>query len=57
MVDTYECEWKKVVETPELRAKYRHFINSTESDPSIEFVPVRDQKMPKPWRGQKTLDL
>jgi len=26
-VETYECEWKKVVDTPELRAKFRQFAN------------------------------
>jgi NAD(P)H-dependent nitrite reductase small subunit len=26
-VDTYECEWKKVVDTPELRQKFRQFVN------------------------------
>ena len=25
IVDTYECEWKKAVETPEIRARFRHF--------------------------------
>lgn len=26
-VDTYECEWKKVVDSPELRKKFRQFAN------------------------------
>merc|ERR1719171_1254750 len=26
-VDTYECEWKRVVDTPELRKKFRQFVN------------------------------
>jgi len=26
-VDTYECEWKRVVDTPELRKKYKQFVN------------------------------
>jgi nitrite reductase (NADH) large subunit len=26
-VDTYECEWKKVVDTPELRKKFKQFVN------------------------------
>lgn len=49
LVDTYQCEWKEVVENPALRQRFRHFINSDESDDNIEFVPMRDQKMPKPW--------
>lgn len=49
MVDTYKCEWKEVVDSPELRKRYRHFVNTDESDENIEFVEMRDQKMPKPW--------
>lgn len=45
----YECEWKKVVETPELRAQFRHFINAEESDDSISFVDMRGQKCPEDW--------
>ncbi|SNQ44753.1 nitrite reductase large subunit NirB [Cellulophaga lytica] len=49
LVDTYRCEWKEAIETPEIRAKYTHFVNSTEEDENIEFVALRDQKMPTPW--------
>ncbi|MDO6818073.1 nitrite reductase large subunit NirB [Zobellia sp. 1_MG-2023] len=48
-VDTYKCEWKEAVETPEIRERYTHFINSDEPDDNIEFVSLRDQKMPKEW--------
>ncbi|MEO1484543.1 MAG: nitrite reductase large subunit NirB [Bacteroidota bacterium] len=47
--DTYTCEWKEAVETPEIRARYTHFVNSDETDSNIEFVPMREQKMPKAW--------
>jgi len=49
LVDTYKCEWKEAVENPEIRARYSHFVNSDEDDDSIEFVALRDQKMPAPW--------
>ncbi|MBO0591132.1 nitrite reductase large subunit [Cellulophaga sp. E16_2] len=49
LVDTYKCEWKEAVENPEIRAKYTHFVNSTEADENIEFVSLREQKMPAPW--------
>ncbi|MEP0214008.1 MAG: nitrite reductase large subunit NirB [Cellulophaga sp.] len=49
LVDTYKCEWKEAIETPEIKAKYTHFVNSTEEDENIEFVSLRDQKMPAPW--------
>lgn len=49
MVDTYKCEWKEVVENPELRKRFKHFINSDENDDNMKFVPMRKQKMPAPW--------
>ena len=49
LVDTYTCEWKEAVETPEIRARYTHFVNSEDEDDTIEFVSLRDQKMPKAW--------
>jgi nitrite reductase (NADH) large subunit len=45
-VDTYECEWKKAVQTPELRARFRHFVNSDAPDPGVEFVAERGQLIP-----------
>ena len=49
MVATYKCEWKQVVDSPELRKRFRHFVNSDEADDNIEFIPMRDQKMPSRW--------
>ncbi|NER16301.1 nitrite reductase large subunit NirB [Spongiivirga citrea] len=49
LVDSYKCEWKEAVETPEIRERYTHFVNSEETDNNIEFVSLRDQKMPKQW--------
>ncbi len=49
LVDSYKCEWKEAVENPEIRAKYTHFVNSNSEDENIEFVSLREQKMPAPW--------
>jgi len=49
LVDSYKCEWKEAIETPEIRERYTHFVNSEEKDENIEFVSLRDQKMPKEW--------
>ncbi|MDV7137307.1 nitrite reductase large subunit NirB [Maribacter sp. TH_r10] len=49
LVDSYKCEWKEAVETPEIRERYTHFVNSDETDSNIEFVALREQKMPKEW--------
>ena len=48
-VDSYKCEWKEAVESPEIRSRYTHFINSEDPDDNIEFVTLRDQKMPREW--------
>lgn len=49
LVDSYKCEWKEAVETPVIRERYTHFVNSEEADDNIEFVSLREQKMPKEW--------
>jgi len=49
LVAAYRCEWKEAVETPELRARFQTFVNSDEPDETLEFVGLRDQKMPKAW--------
>ena len=49
MVDTYKCEWKEVVNNPELRKRFKHFVNSEDTDENIKYVPLREQKMPEAW--------
>ncbi|PCS22923.1 nitrite reductase large subunit NirB [Candidatus Enterovibrio escicola] len=44
----YQCEWKTTIESPERLKRFRHFINSMESDNSLKYVTVRGQKVPKP---------
>ena len=46
LVDTYECEWKKAINTPETLKRFRHFVNSQESDQNIQFVDERGQIRP-----------
>lgn len=48
-VDTYKCEWKEAVNNPEIRKRFTHFVNSSEKDATVEFVPLRDQIKPKDW--------
>ncbi len=50
-VDTYECEWKAVVNNPEKRKLFEQFANTDETEPTIEFVKEREQKRPAPWNG------
>ncbi len=49
MIDTYKCEWKEVVNNPSLRARFKHFVNSDETDSNLHYEVVRDQKMPVAW--------
>lgn len=49
LIGTFECEWKQVLEKPRLMKRFSHFVNSDDKDDNIEYVPLRDQKMPKPW--------
>ncbi|WP_026708000.1 nitrite reductase large subunit NirB [Flavobacterium frigidarium] len=49
LVGTFECEWKQVIEKPRLLERFNHFVNSSDKDDNVEYVPMRDQKMPKPW--------
>jgi len=44
-VNSYECEWKKVVDTPELRARFRQFANVDDKKyGDLEWTQQRKQK-------------
>ena len=45
----YKCEWKEVVNNPELRAKFTHFINAEAEDSTVQFDTLRGQKVPVKW--------
>jgi len=50
LVSTYHCEWAEVVNNPERRARFRHFVDdAAAADPSIEFVTERGQRRPRDW--------
>lgn len=46
LVDTYQCEWKAVVEDPAKRRRFRQFVNSDASDENVVFVRERGQIRP-----------
>ena len=46
VVDTYACEWKEAVANPEVRRRFRHFVNSEAPDGNVVFVPERGQIRP-----------
>src|SRR5467141_2153060 len=45
-VDSYECEWKKAINDPEVMKRFRHFVNSDEPDRNVVFVAERGQIRP-----------
>nr|HPH20380.1 nitrite reductase (NAD(P)H) [Haliscomenobacter sp.] len=49
LISNYQCEWKEAVENPAIRARFKHFVNSEETDENIKFVSLREQKMPRAW--------
>ncbi|MCA0184757.1 MAG: nitrite reductase large subunit NirB [Proteobacteria bacterium] len=46
VVDTYQCEWKTAITTPEVRQRFRTFVNSEQPDEHIVFVEERGQIRP-----------
>jgi nitrite reductase (NADH) large subunit len=49
LVDTFECEWKQAIENPEMMKRFSHYSNSDERDETLEYIPLRTQKMPRAW--------
>ncbi|MEL7141183.1 MAG: nitrite reductase large subunit NirB [Cyanobacteria bacterium J06643_4] len=45
-VNTYQCEWKTTIETPEKVQRFQHFVNADAADPSLAYVQERGQKRP-----------
>ena len=45
-VDTYACEWKEAIESPEILKRFRHFVNTDEPDSGVVFVKERGQPIP-----------
>jgi nitrite reductase (NADH) large subunit len=56
LVDSYACEWKKAIETPEILKRFRHFVNSDEPDAGVVFVTERGQIRPA-RTGERETDL
>jgi nitrite reductase (NADH) large subunit len=57
-VDTYACEWKKAIETPEILRRFRHFVNSDEPDAGVVFVTEREQIRPaRPEEREADLEV
>jgi nitrite reductase (NADH) large subunit len=57
-VDTYACEWKTAIESPEILKRFRHFVNSDEPDSHVMFVAEREQIRPaRPEERETDLEV
>ena len=52
VIDTYQCEWKAVVDDPEKRKLFRQFVNTDENEACIEMVDQRGQQRPGDWPAE-----
>jgi nitrite reductase (NADH) large subunit len=55
VVATYQCEWKAAIEDPVRLARFRTFVNSPASDPSLVSIRVRAQHRPAGWEEKAHL--
>ncbi|MBV1921331.1 MAG: nitrite reductase large subunit NirB, partial [Pseudomonadales bacterium] len=55
LVDTYQCEWKSTIDSPEKVKRFNHFINSDETDSNVVFVKERAQIRPATTKEKSDL--
>lgn len=46
VVNTYQCEWKTTIESPEKLKRFQHFINAADEDSQLQYVRERGQRRP-----------
>ncbi|GAA6749275.1 nitrite reductase large subunit NirB [Thermus tengchongensis] len=56
-IESYQCEWKAVLEDPSKLRHFRHFVNSDAPDDNIVMVPQRGQHRPAYDFERDTLPL
>ncbi|REE05601.1 nitrite reductase large subunit NirB [Marinoscillum furvescens] len=49
LIAAYHCEWKEAISNPTMQAKFKHFANTDDHDPTQHFVPMREMKKPAEW--------
>jgi nitrite reductase (NADH) large subunit len=55
VIAAYECEWKKAIEDPAVRRRFRHFVNSDAGDANVVFVRERSQIRPATSAERRSL--
>jgi nitrite reductase (NADH) large subunit len=46
VIGSYQCEWNATLHDPEKLERFRHFVNSDQTDPNLVYVEERGQKRP-----------
>lgn len=49
LVESYECEWTQVVNDPQRRARFNHYVNSDAADSNLQFIKEREHDRPADW--------
>src|SRR5437660_1478262 len=49
LINTYRCEWADVVKDPNRKKEFMQFVNTDETQTSIEIITERGQKRPADW--------
>ena len=57
VIDSYQCEWKTVLEDNTKLKRFRHFINSDQPDDHVVFVQERGQIRPADEQERKHIKL
>jgi len=57
VIDTYQCEWKTTIEDESKLKRFRHFVNSQQTDDNVVFVEERGQIRPADEQERKHFKL
>ena len=57
VIDTYQCEWKTTLEDENRLKRFRHFVNSDQTDDNVVFVQERGQIRPANEQERKHFKL
>ena len=58
LVGSYICEWKALLQSPERKKAFTHFINTPQPDPTLAFINERGHQRPADWStGDTPLEL
>jgi len=56
-IDTYACEWQETLADKSRLTRFRHFVNSDDTDPAIQWVTERQQPRPAPSHEMTPLPM